>query len=270
MNLGADDYLTKPFDDLTLLNAVELRLDKAEHGQTNLASLDKLRRIILNQGDSYLSLCENYPATQLNRKHRLFKMGNWPTSLYYVCQGKIKLFRTDTAGNEYITNLYGPGDFVGHLSLLEEIVYDKTAELLDDSLICTIPKSDFLSLIYHDQEIANHFIHTLAADVVMHQEHLLKLAYQSVRKRVAEALLLYQRKFYAQSGDSNPADVNTAFASNQSPAMTLSRENWSHLVGASTETVIRILSDLRAEGLIDISGSQITLLNIEKLTHLKR
>lgn len=279
MNLGADDYLTKPFDDLTLLNAVELRLDKAEHRQTdahtNSIGLNKLRRIILNKEESYQSLSENYPTTQLNRKHRLFNLGNWPTALYFVCQGKVKLFKTDAAGNEYITDMCGPGDFVGHVALLEETAYDETAELLDEALICTIPKADFLSLIYHDQEVANSFIQTLADDVADHRDRLLKLAYQSVRKRVAEALLMYQQKFHSRPADSDPADnpeyaVQAPVDSNTSAAMTLSRENWSHLVGASTETVIRILSDLRAEGLIDIAGSQITLLDIEKLTQLKR
>jgi CheY-like chemotaxis protein len=279
MNLGANDYLTKPFDDLTLLNAVALRLDKAEHGQlgtqTNSAGLDKLRRVILGEEENYQSLSEYYPTTQLNRKHRIFTPGNRPTALYFVCQGKIKLFKTDTAGNEYITDVYGPGDFVGYVALLEETAYDDTAELIDEALICTVPKADFLSLIYQDQVVANRFNQTLAGDVADHRERLLKLAYQSVRKRVAEALLLYQRKFYTHPADSNPADnpayaVQTSVDSNTSAAMTLSRENWSHLVGASTETVIRILSDLRTEGLIDITGSQITLLDIEKLTHLKR
>jgi CRP-like cAMP-binding protein len=98
---------------------------------------------------------------------------------------------------------------------------------------------------------------------VEREKRLLKLAYQSVRQRVAEALLMVQHKFYPLTDDSTPG-------SSRPPAMTLSRENWSDLVGASTETVIRTLSDLRAEGLIDLSGGQITLLNIEKLARLKR
>ncbi len=269
MNLGADDYLTKPFDDLTLLNTVEMRLRKGQRGQPDLATnpvgLANLTRAILNKEDTHPSLCENYPTTQFNRKHRLFVAGGLPTALYFVGRGKVKLFKTDAAGNEYITALCGKGDFVGYLALLEETAYTETAELLDDAEICTIPKDDFLALVYHNQEVANSFIRLLAGDVTEHHERLLKLAYQSVRKRVAEALLMFQRKFYPQPA--LPVDAPTP---NTSLPMILSRENWSHLVGASTETVIRILSDLRVEGLIEITASQITLLNIEKLSHIKR
>lgn len=282
MNLGADDYITKPFDDLTLLKVVELRLKKGAGLPTDptatTTSLNKLTLAMLDQTDARQSLCDFYPTTQYNRKHRLFTAGSWPTALYFINRGKGKLFRADGAGNEYITGLVGPGDFVGYLALLEDERYGETAELLDDALVCTIPKADFMTLIYHHQAVANQFIRMLADDVAGLQERLLKLAYQSVRKRVAEALLMYQRKFYS----SLPTPEHSALtvpgegyiaddpALNTSLAMTLSRENWSHLVGASTETVIRILGDLRAEGLIEINASQITLVDIDKLTRLKR
>ncbi len=265
MNLGADDYLAKPFDDLTLLNMVALRLRKGGRRQPDLtppANLDKLMRAILGEMDAHLTLCEHYPTTQFIRKHRLYTTGSWPTALYCISQGKVKLFRTDTTGNEFITALLGPGDFVGHLALLDEMPYGETAELLDDAHVCLIPKADFLALIDHNKAVSSQFIRLLAGNVADQQERMLKLAYQPVRKRVVEALLMFQRKFYPASGD--PATANT------SPPMTLSRENWAHLVGASTETVIRILSDLRAEGLIDLTASQITLLNIYKLTQIKR
>lgn len=268
MNLGADDYLTKPFDDLSLLNAVELRLRKGTRGQAgttmSTAGLEKLIRAIMNEGDAPQCLRENYPTTHFAKKQRLFSVGNLPLSLFFIDQGKVKLFRTDQAGNEFITALLGPGDFVGYVALLEEDAYGETAEVLDDATIISIPEADFLHLIYHHQDVANQFIRLLTGTLVEQQERLLKLAYQSVRKRVAEALLMVHQKFYPpEQSVAGKAPENT------SSAMTLSRDNWSHLVGASTETVIRILSDFRAEGLIGINASQITLLDINKLARLK-
>ena len=269
MSLGADDYLTKPFDDLSLLTAVELRLKKGKTNRTseagNTAGLDNLTKAILNAEDARQVLVEHYRTVHYKKKHTLFSAGSSPMALYFISQGKIKLSQSNAAGNEYITTLCGEGDFLGYLALLEEVAYTETAEVIEDVEVVVIPKADFMTLIFQNQEVANQFIRMLASDVAEHQQQLLKLAYQSVRKRVAEALLMYQRKFYGQADET--AD---ALPINQFPPMTLSRENWSHLVGASTETVIRVLSDLRAEGLIDIKDSQITLLNIEKLTRLKR
>lgn len=283
MDLGADDYITKPFDDLTLLNAVALRLKKGEHGQpgaaTNPLGLANLTRAIMNEGDAHKSLCENYPTAYYRKKQILFRAGDLPTALYFISRGKGKIYKTNESGNEYITALLGADDFVGYLALLEEAPYTETAEILDDALICTIPKADFMTLIYHHQDVANQFIRVLTGNVTELHERILKLAYQSVRKRVAEALLMYQRKFYPAPGRVRPLPTDDAdgqstptLASppNISPPMTLSRENWSHLAGASTETVIRILGDLRAEGLIDIRASQITLLDVNKLAHIKR
>lgn len=293
MNLGADDYLTKPFDDLVLLNAVELRLKKGERWQpspiSNPVALEKLTRAILHDGDARQCLCESYPMLHYTKKQRLFTAGDSPGALYFINQGTVKTFRTDPSGNKYITALLGAGDFVGYLALLEEGAYGETAEILDDAALWTIPKIDFLELIYHQQAIASQFIKLLTGAVDEHQERLLQLAYQSVRKRVAEALLMVQQKFYPvgvpapfgnlvgwpgrttdRTGDPGRTDPLTATPTvNTSAAMMLSRDNLSHLVGASTETVIRILSDFRAGGLISINASQITLLDIDKLTQLK-
>lgn len=271
MNLGADDYLTKPFDDLTLLNAVEVRLRKSERESfgppPNSVGLDKLAQAILDGEDAHQTLCAHYPTTQYTRKHQLFAAGSSPTVLYFISRGKVKLFKSDAAGNEYITALLGPGDFAGYLALLEDIAYAETAEVLDEAEVCAIPKADFLALVYHSHSVAKQFMRILAGDVAEHQERLLHLAYQSVRKRVAEALLMMQRKFYPQLGE--PGEAADHRAANTSLPMNLSRENLAQLVGASTETVIRVLSDLRAEGLISLADRQTILLHIDKLARLK-
>lgn len=262
MNLGADDYLIKPFDDVTLLNAVALRLKKGERGQPAAgpvaAELVQLLQAVTNLKEAHLRLGEYYAFSQYRKKQLLYREGNVPTALYFIRRGKVKLYKTDSLGKEYIVSLHGAGEFIGYLGLLEAATHAESAEILENAEICTIPKADFLSLIYHNQEVANQFVRLLVGEVSEHQQRLLKLAYQSVRKRVADALLQYQQKFYAPG-------VST----DSSPAIRLSRENWSQLVGASTEAVTRTLSDFRTEGLIAITNSNITILNAAKLARLK-
>ncbi|MEZ0611742.1 response regulator [Fibrella sp. WM1] len=290
MNLGADDYLTKPFDDVTLLNAVELRLKKGERKRSDAvaspANLANLTQAILNESTAQQELSDYYPTAHYRKKQQLFTVGSLPMSLFFVIKGKIKVSRLNQAGNEYITALVGAGEFIGYVDLLKGGSYAETAEALDDVTVVTILKADFLELIGHHQGVAAKFIHLLVNDVVEHQKRLLNLAYQSVRKRVAEALLMFQEKFYSPSVNSEQSDLTQLTdaadvpgqpsrlihkpAGTVLPPMTLSRDNWSHLVGASTETVIRILSDFRSDRLIDISSHQITLLNVGKLAELRQ
>lgn len=115
MNMGADDYLTKPFDDLSLLTAVELRLKKGKAGLPSefgdTTGLENLTEAILNAEDACQVLVEHYRTTHYKKNQVLFRAGNSPMALYFICQGKIKLSQSNASGNEYITTLCGEGDF---------------------------------------------------------------------------------------------------------------------------------------------------------------
>ncbi|QKZ13813.1 response regulator [Spirosoma sp. KUDC1026] len=259
MNLGADDYLTKPIDDIDLLAAIERRLKKAEQMNRHIAQpglTDFLNTFHLPDELPYLTL-------RYVKKQALYLEGDAPVKLYYIRSGQVKRFKTDASANVFITALSGTGDFVGLPGLLQNTPYTESAEVLLDAEVCLIPQTEFLTLITNHSDIALYFMRLLAHDLSQRDDRLLKLAYLPVRKRVAEALLLVYRKFYS------PLDEPNTKSANQAISMTLLRENCAQLVGASMETVIRVLSDLRTEGMLELSGSQITLLDIDRLTRLK-
>ena len=147
------------------------------------------------------------------------------------------------------------GDFFGYLALIENTVYSESAETIDDSEILFIPKEDFYSLLKNNNEVAARFIKMLSNNIAEIEDRILKLAYNSVRKRVAEALLFVEKTY------------NTANLPNFTLAM--SREDIAGIVGTSTETVIRALSDFKDEQIIDIKGRSISIKNIEKLRKMK-
>ena len=140
-------------------------------------------------------------------------------------------------------------------ALLEDGKYTDSAMTLDDSEISMIPKEDFYSLVYKSPEVSRKFISILSNNVLEREEQLMKLAYNSVRKRSAEALVTLYNK-YKSEGDKK-------FSIN------ISREDLAHIVGTATETVIRTLSDFKEEKLIEINGSTITVLNVDKLVNMK-
>ena len=258
MELGADDYLTKPFDDRELLNAIEVRLKKTDLlKKTFTRNLDGLNEFMSSaKGLEKLDqLSAEKNIRTYAKKEHIFHEGAYPKGIYFINKGKVKTYLTNTDGKELITGLYNEGDFFGYLSLLEESKYTDTADALEETEVCLIPKEDFFGLIYSSAEVSKKFIKMLSNELLTKEDQLIKLAYNSVRKRVAEALVVLCDKYAATKEEKF--------------SMKISRDDLSNIVGTSTETVIRTLSDFKDEGLVEMKGGTITIVNYSKLASLK-
>lgn len=257
MELGADDYITKPFDDLELLTAIETRFKKQEVIQAQYASGNKgVNDLIKNLEGSGLMVLDpsKYETTQLPKKQFLYNEGKRPKYLYYIVSGKLKTYKMNEDGKEYITNLYNAGDYLGYISLLENRSYVDNAEVLEDAEVAMIPKDDFLHLVYNDLGIARGFIKLISQDVKEKEERLLNLAYDSLRRRVAKGLVAIYTKFSQENKEAQLMDI--------------SREDIAQYVGTATESLIRTLSDFKSEKLVEIKDGRIRILQLDKLQNL--
>jgi CRP-like cAMP-binding protein len=167
----------------------------------------------------------------------------------------VKTFRTHELGKELITGLYGDGMFFGHIAALEEKLHTDAAQALDESEVIVIPNTEFLGVLLQSAVMSHRFLRMLADELDSKDDSLVRLAYNSVRKRVADALLALERQYHMSSPD--PFHI------------TISRENLANLAGTATETTIRTLHDFKEEKLIDIKGSTIEILNLEKLKTMR-
>lgn len=148
MEMGADDYITKPFDDVELLNAIESRLKKVELLQKNYAKdLTGLDELISDAGgDQELKkLLESREVRNYKKKSEIYREGDYPLYLFCVVKGKIKTFKTNDDGKELIINIYDKNDYLGYVDLLQESNYNESAAAMEDCEICLIPKNDFYS-----------------------------------------------------------------------------------------------------------------------------
>ncbi len=255
MNLGADDYLTKPFNDIELLDAIETRLRKhsirSKEYETSAAGLEHFisdAKKVLNLRE----LCDEKKTKFYKKKNELFTEGDTPRFLFFVQSGSVKIFKSHPDGKELITNLYKASDFFGFEPLLEENNYLDSAVVLEDSEIVLIPKGDFLTLLNDHWDVSASFIALLCKKVSEKEKQLLNLAYNSVRQRTAEALL----KLYQLNGGKDKISI--------------AREDLAKIVGTASESVIRILSDFKEEGLIEIETSKIKVLQPAKLEKVVR
>jgi CRP-like cAMP-binding protein/CheY-like chemotaxis protein len=257
MELGADDYLTKPFTGTELLNAVDSRLKKMdllkEEFSPGLESLQYLMEASFGKNPLH-SLTEDRNINKYKKKQTIYSEGNHPNRLYYVIKGKVKAYKRNDDGKELITDLFSPGDFLGHVALLEGTVYRDTTETLEETELAVIPKEDFEELVHNNKEVAHKFIRMLAKNVSAKENQLLNLAYNSLRKKVAEALLQVKEKYQQKEGEKFVIDI--------------SRENLATIAGTATESLIRTLSDFRNENMVDIKDGCIIILNEKKLSAL--
>lgn len=257
MESGADDYITKPFDGTELLNAVDIRLRKNEllrqHLNPTPDGLTMLMKTSFGKNE-LKSLAENRNINKYKKKQTIYTQGNHPNKLYYVVSGKVKAFKANDDGKELVTELYNTGDFFGYIAMLEETVYRDTTETLEETSLAVIPKEDFDELLNNNPGVAKKFIQLLAKNISAKEDQLLGLAYNSLRKKVAEALILLQKKYKEESKN------NFEIA--------LTRECLASIAGTATESLIRTLSDFRSEKLIDIKEGNIIILDEKKLVQL--
>lgn len=255
MSLGADDYISKPFDPTDLLNAIEGRLKKSDLiRQTISDGLKGVNELItIVGGEKALNdFVEGRHVDKYKKRQRIFIEGNHPIRLYYVQKGKVKVFKTNNEGKELIVKIANEGEFFGYVAMLENSVYKENADALEDSEIVAIPRHEFEELLNQNSEVSRKFIKLLASDVTEKEEQLLHIAYNSLRKKVADALLTMQ----------------LTYKNSIEKQIDITRENLAAIAGTATESLIRTLTDFRVEKLIDIREGKIIILNGEKLEHM--
>lgn len=254
MELGADDYITKPFSGTDLLNAVDSRLKKLDLLKQELSPGQEGLQCLIQasiEKNGLQSLTEGRNINKYTKKQKVYSEGNHPNRLYYILKGKVKAYKSNENGKDLVTELFSTGDFIGYVALLEGTVYKDTAEALGETELAVIPKEDFEELVNNNKEVAQKFIHLLAKNISAKEDQLLGIAYNSLRKKVADALLMLQQKYQQTKEKEFSIDI--------------SRESLASIAGTATESLIRTLSDFRSEKLIDIKAGSITIINQKKL-----
>lgn len=190
----------------------------------------------------------------LSRKEALYFEGDELRNIFMIERGKVRTFKINNDGKELVTGLHGPGDFIGYMSVVEGGRSHENAETMEETELALVPREDVLALLFRDRDVSMRFIKMLSREVKEKEERLLDLAYASVRQRVAGSILRLRDRY----GDGSKAAMGVK----------ISREDLATIVGTATESLIRTLSDLRDEGLIELQGRDIHIRDAAKLERL--
>lgn len=209
----------------------------------NHCVMDELQKINSNKS------CSLYKKGQV-----IFHEGNKPFGVFCINEGKIKVTKNDSNGKEQIVRLAKPGDTIGYRALMANSRYTASAVALEDSKVCFLSEQDFTQLVKNNEKVANDLLVLLSKALGEAEEKLKKLALKPVRERLAEGLLLLYKTYH--DGSDKPFSIS------------ISREDLSGIVGTAKETVIRFLSEMKDEGIVDTKGSNITILQKDKLVDI--
>jgi len=216
------------------------------HSMFGVLSQEELTRLELHKG------CNFHRSGQV-----LFYEGDYPSGLYCINRGKVKLSRMGEAGREQIVRLTREGDSVGYRALVSGTPFELTATVIEDASICFIPRQTFNLLITNSPTLTGRIIRQLTQDLARAEQKQVSLAQKQVRERLAETLLVL-REFYGLEDD------------HRTLRSRLSREDIANYVGTATETVIRLLSEFSKEGLIVLDGKKIRIADIKALRDTAR
>ena len=187
--------------------------------------------------------------TAYNKGDVLFSEGGTPRGVFFLHSGLIKIVKYGIEGKEQIIEIAKAGDLVGFRAMLSDKTYNVDAKMLEDASIGYIQKSDFLKAINNNEKLRNTVIRVLSKELQDRADLLTTMAQKTVRQRTALALILLDDIYKG-------APIN------------LSRDDLANFVGTATETVIRLLREFKKDGILDIHGRKITILNIERLIEL--
>jgi CRP-like cAMP-binding protein/CheY-like chemotaxis protein len=252
MGLGADDYLSKPFEKADLLSAVSGRLSRFQHLKPELSlRVEQLNDFLVQaqQAGDLASLSLDRKAHVIRKKQDIYLEGDESTRLYFVQSGRVKTVKTTDGGKELIVGLHGPGEFFGYLPLLQHTPHGDSAIAVDESELLYIPKNDFTELLLRNPDVGQRFVQLLAGQVSGQAELLLAMAYNSIRRRVADTLV----HLHEQAGPGADA------------AIQLTRDDMAAMVGTAPESLSRTLNEFKHNNLIALTPNSIWVLEPEKL-----
>ena len=175
-----------------------------------------------------------------------------PVGLFCIHSGKVKLSTQGIDGKEQIMRLAKSGEIIGYRALVSNERYHLSAIALEDCSACVIDKTFFMDLAMQEPRIAQQIFKLISNDLKKAEDKIISLSQKNVRERMAETLL-FIKATYGMEEDNKSLNVR------------LTREELADYIGTSTESVIRLLSEFNAAGIISLEGKKILILEHDKL-----
>lgn len=258
MNSGADDYLTKPFEENELLSAIESRLAKAKilstkESRTSPLSSEEKQDEVRNLHELKNFFDDNGKPSTFKKGASIYKAGEHSNTVYLILKGVVKTHQMEENGKQLITGLYKADDFLGLNAFDDHTPYKESAITVEATELAGISKQALKAILKHNKQVSLELMDLLTNDLTEAKSQLLQMAYSSGRRKTAQTILQFVDVL-----DKKPSDN-----------IKISRADLASVAGIATENLIRTLSAFKSEGLIEIEKRNIKILDIQGLQEME-
>jgi len=255
MDLGADDYLTKPVSEELLISAIESRLAKA----AILHEDEHYKKKLTKEKDNYSNLnnieelknyfCDFGTTKIINKGEVIYREGQYCNNVYLIYKGKIKSFKTDELGKELILNVHTDDDFFGFSITSDNAPNFEAAMAMEKAEVVYIAKSKMIKILEQNHVLFLQILKIVNENLTEVKEQLMQMAYGSIRRKTAKTIIKFANKMTYKPTD----NIN------------ISRRDLASVAGVAKESLIRTLTNFKNEGILEIEGRNIRILNLKKL-----
>jgi len=258
MELGADDFLSKPFEESELLRVIESRLKRVAAFKKNQESRFDTENYELHEKNAQNikninPFLEKKRIYNYKKGETIYCKGNLSNHVFLIKKGEVKTYKINNQGKEFITGFFTENQYFGYSSFIKGLAHFENSKAITTTELYKITKNEFFKITNDNPSIMFEYLDLIVSDLIDVKEQLILLAYGSVRKKTAITLLKLVKTNFVNSKDK----------------ITISRSNLAKLIGIAKETLTRTLHDFKVEKLIETYPKSIKLINKKKLLKIQ-
>ncbi len=233
--------------------------NKEQHSAICKEGLDSEKSVFARLSDEEKAFLENQMITHTFKKgEQIYKANEVPRGILYLTFGKVKIAKEGVGGKEQIVRMAGVHSFIGYRALFaEEKKTYASATALEETSIIELPFQKVVEVIRSNSDFALCLLKSFATDLRFAENRTVTLTQKHIRGRLAESLLLLYEE-YGTKEDGITLNV------------LLSREDVAKLSNMTPSNAIRTLSSFANEGVLELEGRAIKILNIGDLERISQ
>lgn len=182
---------------------------------------------------------------QFGRGETIFFEGDEGNGFYIVIEGRVKIYKMSLQGKEHILHIFGEGEPFGEVPVFHGQPFPATAEALVATRVLFLPRKAFVQIVTQSPSIALNMLAMLSMRLRRFASQIESLSLKEVPARLASYLLYLSE----EQGGADSVELE------------ISKGQLASLLGTIPETLSRILGKMSEEGLIEVQGRTIRLLD---------